>query len=71
MVYPAFTTAHAPLSLVCSSIMPCYKKQWEADRIDMQTPDGARSAAPCLLAPLAPLPLLCLPLLSFHDCCRE
>ena len=24
--------------------MPCYKKQWEADRIDMQTPDGARSA---------------------------
>jgi iron only hydrogenase large subunit-like protein len=28
--------------IVMSSIMPCYKKQWEADRIDMQTPDGAR-----------------------------
>ena len=45
--------------------MPCYKKQWEADRIDMQTPDGARSAPLCLLclpavhATLAhPVPLL-------------
>lgn len=68
MIYHAFPTAYDPLSLVCSSIMPCYKKQWEADRIDMQTPDGARSAAPCLLPPL---PLLCLPLLSFHNDRRD
>ncbi len=46
----ALPTSMPPYTPVCcSSIMPCYKKQWEADRIDMQTPDGARSAPLCLL----------------------